>query len=188
MSSTLVSAHRRDVEALLAIALGDLDTVWRGITTADAARVALLDLLPQLAAVYGTAAATLGADWYDEMRESAGVRGRFRAIPAEPELDRTDALARWGVGPLFAAEPDFAAAKALVAGGFQRLVADADRHTVLLSASQDPRSGRWQRETTGKSCEFCMMLAGRGAVYRTAETAEFKSHDHCDCLATPQFG
>lgn len=188
MSATLVRAHRRDVEELLRLALNDLGLVWRQVTTADAARAALLDLLPDLAAVYGSAAATLGADWYDEMRDAAAVPGRFRAIPAEPEIDRTDALARWAVGPLFSATPDFDAAKALAAGGFQRLVADADRHTVLLSSKHDPRGGRWSRQTTGKSCDFCLTLAGRGAVYRTAETADFRSHDHCDCLATPEFG
>lgn len=187
MSTTLVRAHRRDVEELLRLALADLNLVWREVTSADAARDALLDLLPALAATYGSAAATLGADWYDEMREAAEVPGRFRAIPAEPEIERTDALARWGVGPLFSATPDFDAAKVLVAGGFQRLVADADRHTVLGSANADPRSKRWQRNTTGVSCEFCVMLAGRGAVYRTADTADFKSHDHCDCLCVPVF-
>lgn len=186
MTATLVRAHRRDLEALLSLALADLDKVWRGIGTADEARDALLDLLPSLAVVYGTAAATLGADWYDELREAAEVKGRFRAIPAEPELDRTDALARWGVGPLFTSEPDFAAAKTLVAGGFQRLVADADRHTVARSSIADPGSGRWGRATTGKSCSFCVMLATRDN-YRSESSADFEAHDHCDCLATPVF-
>lgn len=187
MTSRLREAHRRDIETLLALALKDLNLVWRQINSADEAREALTDLLPQLVAVYGSAAATLGADWYDEMREAAGVRGGFRAIPAElPDRGRTDALARWGIGPLFAAEPDFAAARSLVEGGFQRIVADADRLTVLGSSAKDPASGRWQRETTGKSCDFCIMLAGRGAKYR-ADTADFQAHDSCDCLATPVF-
>ncbi len=188
MSATLVRAHRRDIEELLRLALGDLSLVWREIGTADQARDALMDVLPGLSEVYGSAAATLGADWYDEMREAAEVTGPYRATPAElPDRGRTDSLARWGIGPLFGAEPDFDAAKALVAGGFQRLVADADRNTVLMSSARDPRGNRWSRQTTGVSCEFCVMLAGRGAVYR-ADTADFQAHDHCDCLATPQFG
>src|SRR5690242_12439623 len=109
MSSTLVRAHRRDLEELLRLALADLGLVWREVSTADAAREALLDLLPSLAATYGAAAATLGADWYDEMREAAEMPGRFRAIPAEPEIERTGALARWGIAPLFSAKPDFSA-------------------------------------------------------------------------------
>lgn len=188
MSALLVEAHRRDLEELLRIALKDLGQVWREVKTADAAKAALLELLPRLAVLYGSAAATLGADWYDEMRDAAGVPGRFRAIPVEPEVDRMDALARWGISPLYALDPDFDAAETLVAGGFQRLVADADRNTVLLSSRQDPRGGKWRRETTGLSCGFCVMLANRGAVYRSADTADFKSHDHCDCLAAPEFG
>lgn len=189
MSTRLVEAHRRDIEELLRLALGDLDSVWRQIDSADAARAALMDLLPELTAIYGSAAAALAADWYDEMRESAEVSGRFRAVAAElPDVGRTDALARWGIAPLFGAAPDFDAAKSLVAGGFQRIVADADRYTVLGSTAADPGSGRWSRNTTGVSCDFCVMLAGRGAVYRSVDTADFKSHDHCDCLCVPNFG
>jgi hypothetical protein len=114
------------------------------------------------------------------------LKGRFRAIPAEPEIDRTDALARWGVGPLFSAEPDFAAAKTLVAGGFQRLVSDADRHTIARSSVADPRAKGWMRVGSGSSCGFCQMLLGRGAVY-TEATADFESHDHCNCSAAPEW-
>jgi hypothetical protein len=186
--STLSRTHRRDVEELARIALADLAVVWTQVDTGESARDALMDTLPRLAVVYGSAAATLGADYYDEVREAVGARGRFRAIPAElPDRGRTDALARWGVDPIFQPKPDFESAKALVDGGFQRLVVDMDRQTVLGSAAQDPASGRWQRETTGKSCAFCLMLAGRGAVYR-ADTADFQSHDNCDCLAVPVIG
>lgn len=187
MPATLVEAHRLDLEELLRLADADLTRLWQGLETADEARDALVDLLPALAGTYGLAAAALAADWYDELREAAEVKGRFRAVPSEPEVARTGPLARWAVGPLFAAVPDFAAAKTLASGGFQRLVADADRNTVLLSASKDPQSGRWSRQTTGKSCGFCVMLSGRGAVYK-ATTADFRSHDHCDCLAVPHFG
>lgn len=188
MSETLVRAHRRDLEELLRLALGDLDLVWRQITTADAAREALMDLLPELSAMYGAAAATLAADWYDEMREAAEVDGRFRAIPVDlPDREQTDILARWAVGPLFAEEPDFDSAKSLAAGGFYRLVADADRETILRSLRSDPRGTGWSRRTTGKSCSFCQMIAGRGAVY-SAETANFSSHNSCDCLAVPVIG
>lgn len=183
---TLVEAHRLDLEQLLSLALTDLDVVWRDLNSADDARDGLLALLPGLADLYGTAASSLAADWYDEMREAEDVSGRFRAITVEPALDRTDALARWGVGPLFGAEPDFVTAKSLVAGGFQRLVADAERDTILRSVAADPGGRGWSRNTTGKSCDFCHLLAGRGAVY-SADTADFSSHDRCDCVAVPVY-
>ena len=189
MSATLVRAHRRDLDELLRLALGDLSLVFGRVDANSpyAVREALQDLLPGLVAVYGSAAATLGADWYDEMREAAAVKGGFRAIPAElPDRGRTDSLARFAIGPLFGAEPDLTSAKALAEGGFQRIVADADRNTVLGSSAQDPWGGRWTRETTGKSCSFCLMLATRDN-YLSESSGGFLSHDNCDCIAVPAF-
>lgn len=152
------------------------------------ARDGLLDLLPQLVQMYGSAAATLGADWYDDLRDEAQVPGRFAAVVADlPDVGRTDALARWGVTPLFTPDmaPDYPTALAKVAGGLQRIISDADRHTVASSSVADPRARGWARGGTGH-CDFCRMLIGRGAVY-TEATADFVSHDHCGCVAVPRF-
>jgi len=184
----LSKAHRADLQALTGLASRDLSLIWREFNTAEAARDGLMDVLPRLMAIYGSAAATLGADYYDTLRETAAVKGTFTAIPAElPDLGRTEALARWGVSPLFKAEPDFASSLTLVTGGMQRIIANADRQTVTLSATQDRESRGWQRVGSGHTCEFCAMLLGRGAVYSEA-TADFESHDHCHCTAEPVFG
>lgn len=187
-SSTLVEVHRRDLLGLVDLALADLAVLFRGLSTADEARSALMDVLPQLVLLYGEAAASMAADWYDEVREADEVPGGFRAIPAElPDQGRTDALARWGIGPLFAAAPDFVTAQAKVGGGLQRIVADAGRQTILRSVEADPSAGGWSRRTTSKSCDFCKLIEARGAVY-SASTADFSSHDDCDCVAVPAFG
>jgi hypothetical protein len=60
------------------------------------------------------------------------------------------------------------------------------RDSVMQSLNRDPKGRGWRRQTTGKSCAFCVMLAGRGAVY-SAATVRFKSHDYCDCIAVPVF-
>lgn len=180
--------HQRDLSELTGIAEGDLRLVMEEVETADEARDALMDVLPNLFAIYGSAAATLGADWYDDMREAAGVKGRFRAIPLEPPDEvRAEVLARWAVGSLYQAEPDWEAALERVTGGAQRVIADADRHTVIRSLRSDPQGGGWRRQMVGDTCSFCVMLAGRGAVY-SAHTADFSSHDHDDCVAVPEFG
>lgn len=183
---TLTAAHRRDLAELTGLAQNDLSLIWATFNTATAARDGLIKLLPRLVAIYGSAAATLGADWYDEMRAAAVVKGRFRAIPVElPDDGRTDALARWGVSPLFKAEPDFTSALTLVSGGLQRIVSNADRESVTRSSVADPKARGWQRVGAGE-CDFCDMLIGRGAVYSEA-TADFESHDHCKCSAEPVF-
>lgn len=181
-----VKLYRADLNQLVQLAQTDLKVLWRQAATADEGRDLLLDVLPQLTQVYGSGAATLAADWYDELRVAANVRGSFSAIAAElPGAGRTDALARWAVSPLFSDKPDFALALDKAQGGFQRVISNAGRDTVTVSSVKDPRARGWQREGDGE-CEFCSMLIGRGAVYSEA-TADFQSHDHCQCSAVPVF-
>lgn len=187
MATALRSTHRRDLRTLTALAERDLSALWKQFDSAVAAREALRDVLPRLVAVYGTAAATLAADYFDEARDAAEARGRFQAIPVEPaDTAALDVLARVAVGPLFAAKPDFASALVLARGGLQRHIANADRLTVATSSVHDPQARGWQRVGDGRTCEFCSMLLGRGAVYSEA-TADFQAHDHCGCIAEPVF-
>lgn len=80
--------------------------------------------------------------------------------------------------------PDAAAVTALArtSAAAVRHALDGGRETVLATVKADPRAAGWQRITSGKACEFCTMLAGRGAVY-SADTSEFRSHDGCHCGA-----
>lgn len=178
--------HRRDVAELVRVADNDLRVMFRQFDTADAARDGLMDLLPRLAAIYGEAAATLGADWYDELRDQAGARGRFSPILADlPDRGRTDALARWGVTPLYQQKPDYATTLVKVAGGLQRIIANADRDTVIGSSIQDRGARGWAREGVGE-CDLCQLLLDRGAVY-TEATSQFETHDRCGCVGVPAF-
>lgn len=176
---------RSGIVTLNGYAAMDLEQLWSEVATAAEAREALLDVLPSLVEDYGLAVATLAADWYDEARAQAQVARRFSAVPAAIGAAGAEELARWGVGPLFSAEPDWAAARTLVAGGLQRRIANASRETITVSSVRDPSARGWQREGGG-GCDFCAMLIGRGAVY-TEATAAFESHDHCNCYAVPAF-
>lgn len=185
----LIRSHFADLAELARIAQNDLQVLWSRLNSSDPVKVrdALAEVLSQLAATYGSAAATLGADWYEEVRDALGVKGRFTADTAElPDDGRFEALAGWATGPLFSNEPDRAAVLSRAAGGFQRIVADADRHSVMQSSIADPKATGWQRVTSGGGCAFCEMLSGRGFVYESA-TVRFASHDHCDCTAAPAF-
>lgn len=178
--------HRNDLTELSRLAGSDLRIVFRQLDTADEIRDGLLDMLPRLMDTYGAAAATLGADWYDELRDEAGAPGRFSAIPAElPDRGRTDALARWGVTPLFAADPRPDIALSKVYGGLQRIIFNADRDTVTFSSTQDRGARGWAREGVG-DCDLCKLLIDRGAVYSEA-TADFETHDRCGCIGVPAF-
>jgi len=178
-----VAELRQNIADLSTLANADLTVLWATVTTADEARAALEDILPGLCDTYGSASATLAADWYDNLREDMNIGGQFSAITAELGDMGGDVLARWGIGPLFGPEPDWAAAQTLIEGGLQRRIANASRDTITGSSYADSRAVGWQRVGTGE-CAFCRMLIGRGDVY-TEHTARFASHDHCHCGAHP---
>jgi hypothetical protein len=182
-SRTQAVAHRRDLKELVRLAQRDLQVLFDRYTDPESARDALLAVMPALIAAYGSAAATLAADWYDDLRDAEGLRGpRFTAIPAElPGEERADILVRWGVGALFAADPDFRSAFSNTAGGLTRIIADADRYTITQSSTEDRRSPGWERVVSGGSCDFCQDLAGEHTG------PDFGSHDHCLCVAAPRF-
>lgn len=181
-----IEQYRRDLDELVRLASIDLDVLWRNVDDAVVARELLVDILPQLVDVYGSAAGTLAADWYDDLRDELEVEARFSAIVAElPERSQLDALAGWAVSDLFSAEPDFARSLTNAQGGLQRLIANVGRSTVIGSSIEDPRARGWQRSAAG-GCGFCQMLASRGAVY-SRQTVDFGAHDHCRCTAVPAF-
>lgn len=186
--ATQVALHRADLEVIVGQATGDLTKAMVAVPAANAHgfRDALTEVLTGLVEFYVPAAATLGADWYDELRVEAEAPGRFTArVATGPDAGRVQSLAGWAVEPLFGATPSVAKTLERASGGLQRIVADADRASISMSSIADPASVGWRRTGNGE-CPFCRMLIGRGAVY-SAATVEFKSHDHCKCGALPDF-
>lgn len=175
------SGLRDGIAGLNVFAANDLNALWLHVETPGDAKTALYDVLPSIVSTYGTASATLAADWYDEQREKNAVKGNFRAIPADIPDPGTEALIGWAS----ATATDMPAFQTLILGGVQRRIANFGRDTVSGSSIEDPGAQGWQREGSG-DCDFCAMLIGRGAVYRE-ETADFASHDHCRCSAVPAF-
>lgn len=62
----------------------------------------------------------------------------------------------------------------------QRLVLDGGRDTTLDLMQSDPLVTYYERVAAPTACNFCRMLADRGAVY-TLESGSFRSHDGCGC-------
>lgn len=178
--ATSAAELRRQLAGLTNLAGQDLAAVWRELDAAAFRGGALFDLLPALVEKYGSAAATVTADWYDDLRQTVAVRSVFTAIPADIRDSGTEALIGWAQSQT----TDPAVLQQLVLGGATRRILNFSRQTVMGSAIADPAASGWQRVGSGDSCDFCSMLLGRGAVYREA-TADFASHDHCNCGAEP---
>lgn len=149
----------------------------------EAARNALLTFLPALISQYGLGAASVAADWYDETRSDAAVKGRFRAVAAEPvnvEV-RAEATVRRVSGYLFTESSRSLALPALIDPA-TKFALEPGRQTVTNASVADPRARGWRRVTRFESCDFCELLSRR--VY-SARTDDFDAHGGCLCTPTP---
>lgn len=78
-----------------------------------------------------------------------------------------------------------------------RLAQDAGREQIRRIVERDQLALGWMRVTDADPCAFCAMLASRGPVYKTRETALFRQdpvrgnidryHASCACQAVPVF-
>ena len=71
--------------------------------------------------------------------------------------------------------------------------AAATRHTLdggrdtIYNGREDRTLLGVARKTSSRPCAFCAMLASRGPVYFSIETASFRSHDVCHCQPEPVY-
>jgi hypothetical protein len=90
-----------------------------------------------------------------------------------------------GKGVLLAKAVD--TARVRVAGVAMQHVLDGGRDTTRDIVDADRTALGWARATSGSPCPFCVMLAGRGPVYKGELTAGFDPHPHCSCSAEPVY-
>lgn len=138
---------------------------------------------------YTELAAQASADLYDAIRQASVGEALGASAVSGYDADATEGAVR-------------ALVQRVVGGGdvesFNRAVLDRVDYEVKRAAGNstienglaDPARVRFARVPTGaETCGFCMMLAGRGFVYLTRESAgEFHHyHAHCDCRVVASF-
>jgi hypothetical protein len=194
----LAAMLSRDIVHLLRALFhpGDPGPSWRAVRTAVAA----------LIVSRRQQSVQMAATFYRNERLAAGVRTPFipttpGPLPDEQVLKTIDAT---GIGSYTrslrgGATPGQALDRAAVAlsGASSRLALDGGRAVVDQSVQDDDEAIGWVRVTDADPCPWCLMMASRGAVYHSAETAgkernsrfvgdgDFKWHDHCGCTAVP---
>jgi len=181
-----ITVQARIQSAVVKSALVELRGYWASLNLAkpEATRDALLEFMPYLNGKYGTAAGSAAATFYDELRDAAGVTGRYRATVLAFDPEPTVTATRRIAGELFGATPQIALVG--LAAMVNKQVLDVGRNTTAQASISDPRASGWHREIRGDTCKFCRMLASRGAVYKKA-TASFAAHHDCDCVALPSW-
>lgn len=173
-----------------------------------------IEAVAAIVARYSEVSATLAADFYDGERNAAGVPGAFTVPLADPPPgEQVDSSMRWATKDLWPRDEAVAtvaqqepldvrleAAMTKAAGATQKLVADRGRATLRQAVKSDPQAVAYARAAALGACAFCRLMASRGAVYATAESAGrdanalftgdasvVKFHNDCHCAIVPVF-
>lgn len=146
-------------------------------------------VLEPVAIAYAEAASELAAEWYDMEAEGHGYKLPAAVTQVDPCGDAVDATVRYQIRKLMDGDAE---GFAWACGALARDAAARQLNsTIMANAARDRGRGvRFARVATGReTCAFCYMLASRGAVYRTRETAGQFDHYHrrCDCKVVPGF-
>ncbi|NIL86524.1 hypothetical protein RhoFasGS6_03928 [Rhodococcus fascians] len=155
---------------LSTLSVNDVAAVWRSIydQTGDAIAIrdALLSSFPDLLVPYEAAAAEITADFYDGL----SPRSRFRAQPSDTsKVSALESSVRWAMSPLFTPGSD-TSPLSLLTGVAQRSVFNASRRTMVANAEAE-QGTTYARYASKTACEFCRLLATRGAVYASEHAA-----------------
>lgn len=200
LSAAAVQLARAHAQAQRRIGIDTVRTVlnaWQLLdlerlddTTAD-----WMDVVVPIVNDAGRRSAQLAAGYFQANRMLAGFTDQF-APPIATVNEQALRTSLLVTGPVsvkqamtrgidLATAGDVASARS--AASAMRHAMDAGRETVLESARSDRKVVGYARMTTSdKPCEFCEMLADRGAVYGS-DTADFQAHDGCGCQPVPAY-
>lgn len=146
-----------------------------------------IGVVQNLTKEYGAQAGAFAAEWYNAMRTDEGIRGRYVAKGWIGDYDiQVAETIRRVVGELFEEAPDIEAVLNSITERAAKYVSDTGHETIRRNSISDPQAAGWQRVAHGETCDFCLVLVGRGGVY-TRSTVRFKSHVGCNCTASPSW-
>lgn len=157
--------------------------------TADVATVreAVIAIMQPACNASTEVAARLAAEFYDGLRVRFGIEDDYKAeANSLREPDATSGAVRAFAQVLVDGKPT----EQFVGKCVDRIdyeTRKAANECIAYNAKNDPKKPRWARIPTGaETCDFCIMLASRGFVYHTEETASH-AHAHCDCRVVPSW-
>lgn len=207
--AVVADAYRRQQVLISAVLINDLIRLLRALfNPADpgpswaAARMAIASLIRDRR----QQSADFAARYYPTLRSAAGIHTPVRiASPIDLPDDRLMTnIDVTGIGMYQRALKAGASASQAVdragvtlSGTASRLALEGGRSVIDETVQSDEAAIGWMRITDADPCAWCAMMASRGAIYKSAETAgrakndrfvgegAFKWHDHCGCAAAP---
>lgn len=222
-----VQSHYAAQAGLGALLVARIRGIWGRLSGLPDEQV--VDVIEALTTQFGSAAVSLSADFYEDMRDKAGVSGDFRTpVIDPPSREWVESSLEWAldVPDTITVEPDVEEPAPESSVTFDddidtvstetevvddprlprveaaagKMVADVGRNELIEAIEADRQARGWARVTRPGACAFCLMLATRGAVYKSEQTAgaranvkfvgegEFKFHNNCRCTIQPLFG
>lgn len=133
----------------------------------------MLEVYPQLVLPMMEASAEIAAVTYDALGDSD-----FAEIADLPDEGILRKSVSWAL-----AVGDPISGLDLLNGSTDRRIWSSARDTMIQNATRE-EGARFGRQYNGNGkCDFCPMLASRGAVYHTADSAGDTTafHDNCHC-------
>lgn len=153
--------------------------------TVEEAREAAIATASRASSAYGRVSAASSGRLFDELAEAQGHGARFEVVDTT-DAAYTEEAARKLANRLRDGDED----------GFRRGVSQlvgnqVRRNSQASMAANCERTGvRWARVPSGqKPCDWCLMLASRGFVYKSKASAGGLSQWHrgCMCAIVPDF-
>jgi len=194
----LTDLHRRQQLALRASVVRDVMKLWPAWQPSrpdsyQAFERAMV-LLVQSRSIQS---ATLAARYYETYRAIESPSKVLRTVPLAAPKSEAEIRAAIGATTRGAVYRSLAAGQTFetvmrnslteVSGTVSRDVLAGGRETIYAEQVRDPRAMGVARITGAAPCSFCSMLASRGPIYLSAESAgkiegqEMSWHIHCDC-------
>lgn len=137
-----------------------------------------------------TSAASLGVEEYNKYRLQQTGDASFQAMPElQYNPDITEDIVKGNIIEA-CSKRDIGFLSEKLGKNIDASVMHAYSGTHYQNAQRDPLKPRYARIPTSPTpCKFCLMLASRGFVYISKETAgdRNKYHPFCRCQAVPQF-
>lgn len=189
----LTAQHRAEQIRLRAAAYRDLLALWGAVDPTNLRQTIgpFANAAAVLARFRFIESADLAVAYYRALRAAEGVSGSVTIVPPDPprreeaaSLIRGAALSgilnarRRGFSVEAAAQNGYVKASGSLSG----LVLAGSRQLIAGAALGDRRARGWKRVTSGTSCDWCQSEAGA-----LLESDSFRTHDHCDCAAEPEF-
>lgn len=194
MTSPLPPDHANALQSILAnigvLTVNQVVKLFRTYAATEGFGQILQTAIPEIVGQHAQAAATVTAQWYDELapkstfhatpvaelppeRIRKSIDWAIRAPSGPKTLQPAPGQPRGGLTTLTDPAPDTETSLSRLSGSAKRMVYDAGRQTIVQNAAAEDVG--WARYAQPDACAFCRVLATRSgdSLYMSKHSAQF---------------